>query len=82
MPSAVSSDTPSGPVTLGYTTQGWRPTSAVIHPVWMAMNGQIGESTAAHCSQRIFAIRPPRNVNTSTRMLVSMMSPYMATMRW
>ena len=33
MPSAVSSDTPSGPVTDGYTTQGWRPTSAVIQPV-------------------------------------------------
>ena len=48
----------------------------------MAMNGQIGDSTAAHCSQRIFAMRPPLKVNTSTRMLVSMMSPYMATMRW
>ena len=33
MPSAVSSDTPSGPVTDGYTTQGWRPTSAAIQPV-------------------------------------------------
>lgn len=29
----------------------------------MAMNGQTGESTAAHCSQRIFAMRPPLKVN-------------------
>ena len=48
----------------------------------MAMSGNSGATTSSFCSQRMVRMRPPRSVNTSARITVSMMSPYMATIRW
>ena len=82
MASFVSRLTPSGPLVEGYTTHGWRPTSAVIQPVWMATNGNTGDMRTRRWSHFMFLIFPLRSVNTSARMTVSMMSPYIITIRW
>ena len=47
----------------------------------MATNGNSGEMTNSFCSQRIERTRPPRIVKTIARIAVTMMSPYMATIR-
>ena len=48
----------------------------------MAMSGNTGEMSTRRCNHFMFWILPPRSVNTSARITVSMMRPYMATMRW
>ena len=81
-PSLTSRFTPSGLVAEGYTTHGWRPSSAVNQPHWMATSGNTGETSAKRCSHFMSLILPSRSVNTSTRITVRTIRPNMATMRW
>ena len=47
----------------------------------MAMNGNSGLTSSSFCSQRMERMRPPRRLNTTARIAVIMIRPYMATIR-
>ena len=71
---------PAGAFADGYTTQGWRPSSAVNQPASMAASGKMGAMTMSFCSQRHFP-NVPRASATSTNTSSSAKMPETATMR-